>query len=872
VSLSERSLIRRFVAPARFQVPPPPSAFVPRPELVDRLERSVAPLTVVVGSPGTGKTAVVGSWVARRLGTTVWLSCDPTDVDPVRFWAALATAVQRTVPGAGDDAVRRLDDDGRESVDAVASLASDCSSTPGLAIVIDDFHHAGAAPATMAVFVRSLPPGVRLVLVSRQDPSFPLGRLRVQGLLTELRDRDLRFGLTEARQLLSRLGVDITDPDLERVCELTEGWAAGLELAALALADRADIRGFLQDFAETDQVIDLLVNEVLDLQPPAVSDFLLQTSVLEAFDGRLCDKVTGRDDGREVLRRLHEAHLFVVELDHRAGCYRYHHLFRAFLQGRLRASSPERYGAAHASASLAYASQGDVMSAVRHAMAAADVAGAFELVRELAAGGLDLQDRQAGIDVMRAWLRHHGTHDVPGAPRRIVECCLMLAGLGAPDDLDIWLRRVEGAGSRSREPSTAARVAFVRGLCLLHRGDPEAALKRVDEAVQVLGDDVAQDLWVSQWPIVVGHAEFWLDDPAAARHAVEAARMSGVPSTVVDAVRFPGLLAWAAVIEGELNEAEHQARLALDAAEALGLPPTNPGWILPRLSLAAVARDRSDLDEGEHQTALAGHGAEHTGHTPTKLMCHLERARLAWVRGAADEAMAALDRARQVLPAATEAVTDHIDRLEARIAIDAGNPRASTLVERLTRTPERTLLEARVLLAKRESQAAVTLLDDATDMMSHRRQRVAHGLLLSRALARSHRTRALEKLDRTLRLAQPVGLLRDVVDGGPELHSLLEALPTDTRLDLFVSRALDVAYLGRAAPWRTSAQQPVDALSGRELDVVGYLASRLSYPDMARELYISVNTLKSHIKAVYRKLGVSTRAEAVRAARRAGLL
>lgn len=873
MSPPEQTPIRRFVAPARFRVPAPPPAFVARPELVDRLERTTAPLTVVVGSPGAGKTALVGSWAAPRSSPTVWLSCDPTDVDPVRFWSALAAAVHQVVPSAGRDALLRLDQEGRETPDAVASLASDCGTTPGLAIVIDDFHQAGASPSVVAAFVRSLSPDVRLVLVTRQDPSFPLGRLRAQGRLLEIRDHDLGFSVVEARRLFVRLDIDVSDQVLERLLELTEGWAAGLQLAALSLMRLPDPEGFVKEFANSDRgVADFLVNEVLDLQGPEIAEFLMDTSVLDSYDGALCAAVTGRDDAGEVLRRLHESHLFVIELDRRAGWYRYHHLFGSFLRGRLGARSPDRLRAAHASASRAYALRGDVMSAVDHAMAAADVDGAFQLVRGLAADQLDVESRQAAVDVLRAWLRQHGARHLEIEPRLVLECCLILAAVGASADVDVWLLRVEATGSPALNSEVAAWLAAVWALHRLNRGDPAAALERMDEALRILGPDVGKNFWVSQWPIVASQAHLWLDDAASARSAVAAARVTVPPSTVVDSVRLPGLLAWAAVVEGELIEAEYQARLATEAAESLELAPTNLGWVFPQLSLAAVARDRSDLGEAERLVMLASEGALVAGRPPTTMLCFLEQARLAWAGHRADEAAAMLDRARRIMPAATVAVRDHIDRVEARIAIDMGNPQAAALLRGLRPTAFQALLEARLLLAEDNARAASQILDDAQAGMSTRRLRVEHGLLSARALARDHRARALDRLATTVQLAEPVGLLRPFIDEGPELDALLEALAGPGNLDTFVSQVLDASGRRPATARRTVSRQPVNGLSDREMDVLRYLASRLSYPEIARELYISVNTLKSHVKAVYRKLGASSRAEAVQTARQARLI
>lgn len=596
----------------------------------------------------------------------------------------------------------------------------------------------------------------------------------------------------------------------------------------------------------------------------------MQTSVLESFDAPLCDEVTTRQDSVELLRRLRETHLFVIELDRRAGWYRYHHLFAAFLRGRLRARSRERMRAAHASASRAYATRGDPMSAINHAMAAEDIGEAFELVRRQAIAEFDTDERLTAIDVLRAWLRQHGGRCLDVEPRLVLECCLILTALGSPDDIELWLQRVEDATPTPLELPSAALLEAVRGLYRLHRGDPVAALHGARAAQRILGEAVAQDPWVSRWPVLVCQAYQWLDDPAAVKGAVDEARRSSLPDPVLDAVRLPGFLAWAAIVEGDLPEAEHQAGLALADAESLGLAPSNFGLVLPRLSLAAVAREHGDMAEAARLGSAATDAAVAAQRPPTILLCLLEQARLELANDATDDALATLEAARRIMPAATRAVSDHIDRVAARIAVDTGHVWASDMIDGLMPTAPRLLLQARLALASDSNAAA--LLGGATDMMTTRRLRVEHGLLAARALVGVDRSRASEHLADTLRLAEPVGFQRTILDEGPDLYMLLEALPTDTGLEPYVASLLDAARHQTAAASERPAQPLIEPLSQRELMALRYLSSRLTYREIASELFISVNTLKSHVKAIYRKLGASTRAEAVQAARRIGLL
>ncbi len=517
----------------------------------------------------------------------------------------LAQAVQRVVPGAGADALKRIDEHGDETVDMAARLANDCEFAADLVIVVDDFHHARPAPAVFSAFVRSLPAGVRLVLASRHDPSFPVGRLRVQGRLLELRDEDLRFTVGEAGELFTNLGIDIAEHDLGQLCALTEGWAAGLQLAALSLAarprrrrPRADVRrlrpGRVRPTPQRGH----------RLQPPDVADFLMATSVLESFDATICDAVTGRNDSAELLGRLHQNHLFVIALDRGAGWYRYHHLFSAFLQARLRATSRQRYRDAHADAARAFAAVGDSLTAVEHAMKADDVAGALDLLTGLLIETDDFESRLVAIDTVRAWLRQYGTQQTDADPNAVLVCCMVLTALGAAEEADGWLRRVEQRAGGL----TTTESAFLTGLwgfLALHRGDPESAIDLLSKSQDIIGDDVGTHHWLSMVPAVVCHAHLLLGDSDATQDAIQQANHASFLPPFVEAVRLPGIRAWAAVVRGDLTEGAREADQVIELARSMKLDDRNVALVLPQLALAAIARERDEVDAANVHAELA---------------------------------------------------------------------------------------------------------------------------------------------------------------------------------------------------------------------------------------------------------------------------
>ena len=861
---------QRFVASARFRVPEPPPAVVERQRLIEPFTSASAPVTLVIGSPGAGKSAVLTAWIAERSGPTAWLSCDPTDVDPVRFWAALAMAIDRCVDGAAGDTLKRLDQDGCETVDLAAGLAEACSLALDLAIVLDDFHLAGPASETLFAFVRSLPAGVRLIISSRRDPPIPIGRLRVQGQLLELRDDDLRFTTNEARELFSKLGSDVDDEDISRLLDLTEGWAAGLHLAALLLPAYAEVTELVQAFASSDRgITDFLVNEVIDAQPADVADFLMQTSILGSLNSTLCEKVTGRADSGDLLRAMHRANLFVIALDRRSGWYRYHHLFAAFLQARLRATSLVSFRRAHLAASVGYVDQGDLMSAVRHAMAAGDVELAFRHLHKLTVARLDVESRQEALDTARAWLREFGASHASVEPSAVLECCLVLIALGGPDDVEVWIRRIE---QQPLEPGDAAMLSAVRGVRALHNGDPEAAIVLIGEGQTVLGSDARDHQWISQSSVTTCQSFLVMGDSAGLAKEVDQARTAGLPSPLVDSVRFPGYLAWGELTAGELNHAARHADEAIDAAQRSGLDESNLSWCVPRLTRAALFRERDELELGGPELALANGIARSAGRPPTIFLAALESARYALAAGQPEVVQGHLETARSSMPAPTPVVLDQIGRLEARMAVDDGDARASRYVTSLLPGPDRTLLQCRYALAGGDVVEANRLLDSLSETSLTRRQRVQRGLLVARTLTSREVSAALNPLHTAMRLAAEVGLVRLLIDEGPEVHHLLDALPADSELDAFVSRVLDGARLRPAPARRLDGAKLIEPMSEREKDVLRFLASRLTHGEISGHLYISVNTLKSHVKAIYRKLDASSRDEAVERARQLGLL
>ena len=534
---------------AKFRPPAPPATLVTRSVLHERLAAgSGRRLTVVVGSAGAGKTVLLADWAAARPpGMTSWLSCDRADADPVRFWAGFIEAPRAIEPGFGADAAGLLAMDRRMSADVTASLANDAAKLPaGSAVIVDDFQFAAAAAAPdMTDLIERWPAGtVQLVLAGRYDPPLRQHRLRMSVQLSEIRDRDLYFSLTESRDLLANFGVRISDADLALLHQRSEGWPAVLQMAALSLRGTTDparlarvleVRG--QDLA------DYFVSEVLDQQPPELAQFMLDTSILTGeLTADACAAVTGRQDAAALLRGIDAAHLFLVALDEDRTSFRYHRLVRQVLRAELRARDRAREQDLQLRAAEWFEATRDARRAAHHFLAAQQADRALLL----------LQDR-----VVPDFL-HAPAVLAPLAPD-LVDPSLLLQTperlLGLAADLLLsgdtarggeYLDLLEHAGKIPADSELAARFAAFQSFRYGVIGQLEAAVRTAGAARAIQEQTQLADDWNAIVPLVLIRVFNCMDDfPAAEREAAAALAAPGVAEPV-KLVIVPGAraLAW----------------------------------------------------------------------------------------------------------------------------------------------------------------------------------------------------------------------------------------------------------------------------------------------------------------------------------------
>src|SRR5580700_3837801 len=490
----------------KLHLPRPQPGFVSRPRLVHALSQGLARGRALVCAPaGFGKTALLADWARGGARPVAWLGLDAGENDPARFWRYVVAALDRAQPGIAGRLGPLLGPPAPRSFEGlVTALINELAAYPGrdeVLLVLDDYHLVDAGPVheSVAFLLENLPPGLLLVVSGRADPPLPLARLRARGQLAELRAAELRFTTEEAAALLgAAAGPVLPDTAVVALTARTEGWAAGLQLAALSLRGRTDAAGFVAAFSGSHRfVLDYLADEVLDRQPGQVRAFLLETSVLERLSGELCDAVTGRSGSQAMLLDIERAGLFLVPLDEVRGWWRYHHLFADLLRARLQAEQPGRVQALHRAAA-AWSEEHDLADdAVRHALAARDPAWAARLAERHVE---TLLGRSEGA-TLRRWLSALPAESVRDRPRLCLAQAYAAAQSFQLEALEALLDDAERAFAvRGDEPyedpagrpasvlaNVPAGIAFLRASLARLRGDADLAAGYNRQALAQLG-------------------------------------------------------------------------------------------------------------------------------------------------------------------------------------------------------------------------------------------------------------------------------------------------------------------------------------------------------------------------------------------------
>jgi LuxR family transcriptional regulator, maltose regulon positive regulatory protein len=846
-------------------------------------------LTIVTGPPGSGKSVLLSAWARRHPERRVaWVSLDASDDDPERFWSMVVSALSAFAPlPRGRQAASDATVPGSDVQAAVATA----SVLPAVTLILDDIHTVShqSIVSDLAYLVRNLPPQTSIVLSGREDPALPLHRLRVDGHLVEIREHDLRFDVREAADLVEAVaGTKLDARPLEVLVERTEGWAVGLQLAALSLRDEQNPSDFVERFAGTTHLVaEYLMGEVLDQLPSKLVRFLLLTSVLDQMSGPLCQEITGATDSTAILDELVARHLFVVHVDAEHTWYRYHQLFADMLRHTLHARDPQAMAAAHLKTAGWFETEGDFDTAIAHFVAA----GALERAFDLAASVL-VEQMESGIALDGAF---HPNDAIPepyflGDPVRMYErAAALLVGLHHREGT-VWLHRVQ---RHIRDVSAMgwlqSRVELLWAIrdwlegngegILLHQRRFAVLSARESEPREVPDEIRAMHPWLGQLDrsadslmmCLTARAHNWLGDPEAARQALalECERPESVESVAV-----PGILAVAAANQGNLADAFSWASGSLQMATEFGLDNTTL-VIDAHVALGSIHLERNELDQSEQHLRAAHRLCRQIRGRAWSAPVEIQLVALHQARGHEAESFSLISRLRE--NEADGALPTHIrlqlDLAEVRGRLIAGDfEGAFNRIGQIEEDRRPVSLEGWIDLCAGRPDEAIHRITTSARPAGSLREELERLVVVARgSIQGGAPRRARDALQFALQRARPERYVRLFLDHGDSVIGVLRSLKSRFP-DSYLEELLSQASPADEETIAESSGALIEALTQRERAALTLLPSHLTQQQIASELFVSLNTLKTHLKGLYRKLGATSRGEAITLARRYGLL
>lgn len=885
----------------KLHVPRSRSGVVARPRLAEAVRQGAAAnkLTLVVAPAGFGKTTLLGAWLAEAAGgeRTGWVSLDPSENEPSLFWAYFIRALQKIHPAVGTQALALLQSPKSPPTESIlATLINEVDGTDtDFVVVLDDYHVIDAPSIHSAVtfLLDHLPPRMHLVIASRSDPPLALPRLRARGELTELRAADMRFTLGEASAFLNQvMALGLSANDTEKLEQRTEGWIAGLKLAALSMKGRNDVRGFVDAFSGDNRYIaDYLVEEVLQSEPEHTRRFLLGTAILDRLSGPLCDAVMGERDGQALLEDLERRNLFVVALDERREWYRYHHLFADVLQAQSVRKDPDGARAFHRRASAWYEEHGSAGDAVRHALCAEDVERAAGLLeRTLPENDRSYQSRK-WLDRVKT-LPDELIRVRPVLSMGYVWGLLNSGELEAAEprlrDVERWMETGAAVSDEGRFQSLPADIAAARVYLTQALGNAPGSLEHAQRALDLMPDGNAAARATGTALVALAH---WgrgeLD--AAHRTFSDALALMRQGGHVLDAIRGAFVLGDIRVAQGRLREAAtiYEQGLQLAGEQVHTTPPETDELYL---GLSELHREWNDMETATRFLDAVTQSAERAAHTGNRLRWCTSMAMVRDARGDLNGAIDLLDEAerhvrRDPLPRARPIAAMKVriwiaqGRLdEAMQWVGAVKLSVDDDLSYLREFEHGTL--ARILIARSVNEAVRLLERLRTAAQAGGRVRSVIEIVVLQSLAKhalGDLRGALDLLAQATTMAQPEGYLRVFMDEGSCMRDLLRHAVARGLAGEYTRRVLSAFDAPKVAsqpvvPSGNTATVAVESLTARELEILRLIAAGFRNQEIADHLSISAATVKRHIANTYGKLGATHRTEALNRANELKLL
>ena len=869
---------------------------VHRSRLIERLNdglHQTLSVTLISAPAGFGKTTLVSEWVATCGRRAAWFSLGAGDNDPARFLAYLVAALQTIAPNIGEGVLGALQSPQPPSTESIlTSLLNEVTSmSDNFILVLDDYHVVDSKQIDNAVvfLLKNLPPQMHLVIVTREDPDLPLAGLRARGQLTELRAADLRFTASEAAEFLNQvMGLNLSAANIAALETRTEGWIAGLQLAAISMQGHHDVASFIQSFTGSHHfVMDYLVQEVLQQQPESVQTFLLRTSILDRLCGSLCEAVLldSSASGQATLEYLEHANLFIIPLDNERRWYRYHHLFADLLRQRLHQSMASSAGDAarrvnelYIRASQWYEDNDLAIEAFQHAAAANDIERAERLID---GKGIPLHF-SGGVTPILEWLESLPNEVRNARPSLWWRHAAMLLINGQTAGVGENLQAAEAAVAavlRSTEPDDTTRnligqIAAARATLALTRYDIDTMITQSHRALEHLHPGNLFTRATANWTL--GYAHVLQGERVAARQVLtEAISLSQAAGAVFSLILATIGLGNVQEMDNELYQAAETYRRVLQWAG------DKPQQIISEahLGLARVLYEWNDLDAAEQhgqQSLVLARQYERIIDRFLFAEVFLARLKLAQkdVSGAADILTQASQSARE---------QNFVYRMPEIAAIQVvAFLREGKLAEaaHLAQTHRLPLSQARVHLAQGNPSAALAVLEPFREQVEAKgwADERLRAMVLQAIAHEAHgeRHRAVQVLGDVLAMAEPGGFIRIFVDEGLPVFRLLSEAAAQGSMPDYIGKLLAVFEAEQQKSQdksSLSAVQPlIEPLSQRESEVLQLIAQGLSNDEIGKRLFLALDTVKGHNRRIYDKLQVQRRTEAVARARELGLL
>ncbi|MBI4761929.1 MAG: hypothetical protein HZC39_14290 [Chloroflexi bacterium] len=888
----------------KLYIPPPRPNLVPRPRLIERLNEGLAmgcKLTLISASAGFGKTTLVSEWISSLTPSTsstgrgegvraAWISLDEGDNDPLRFISYLIAALQTIKAGLGEGVLATLPSHEQLQIEmALTALLNEISAIPdSFLLVLDDYHLIDSKPVdeALAFLVERLPPQMHLVIATREDPSLPLARLRVRGQLTELRAADLQFTPAEATEFLNRvMGLNLSNEDVAALESRTEGWIAGLQLAALSMQGNQDSAGFIKSFTGSHRfVLDYLIEEVLGQQSDKIQAFLLCTSILDRMCGSLCDAVLldPSISGQEILEHLERANLFIVPLDHERRWYRYHHLFGDLLRQRL--GQPRELAEYHLRASEWYEANADLPQAFHHALAAGD----FERAARLAETVWQEMERSLQTIVWIDWVKKLPNEVVFSKPKLCVLIGRAYSDAGDIPASETYLQNAERGLADSMDQdeskSLAGIIALARASNAQNEGNLKETVKYAELSLQFISED--DNYLRAQAAVTLGFTHWATGNLEASLRAMYAwvGDMQRLENQIF-AIASAFAIADMQVILGRLSDAETSLRQAVQQAAAHG----REAEVITahhHLGLAMIAYEKGDDAAFAQSLQTAADLGQRTTLVDWTHRWNLAQARLKESDGEWDAALQSLDDARRVYVKNPIPIFQPIEAHKARVHLRQGRldkaqawarERGLSVKDEASYLGEyEHLTLARIHLAEGSFAGVHELLDRLLALAeSQKRMGSVIEILLTQALvhqAQGAHSEALAVLERALTLTEPEGYIRVYVYEGEAMRSLISTWKVTNRahpLLGYVNRILDFSPQSKIVNRKSKIIEP---LTDRELEILRLIAEGHSNAEIGQRLFLALSTVKGHNLRIFNKLQAENRTEAVARARELGLI